>query len=124
MFRSLFSFLLIAVFILLATPLIAAHFENPVDLTIKVEDGSFNLKIKEVKFNNEDIKLDPPDMFKPRKLMQTKLQPGRYTLSWITEKTQIRWSEEPIKTHEKIIVLENGDSTVRINIKGESISMY
>ncbi len=105
-------------------PLFAAHFENPVDLTIKVEDGSFNIKIKELKFNGEEIKLEPSDMFKPRKIFHAKLQPGRYSLVWSTEKTQIRWSEDPTTMHEKILVLESGDTVVKINIKGDVITMY
>jgi hypothetical protein len=108
----------------IALPAFAAHFENPVELTIKVEDGSFNLKVKDLKFNGEEIKLDPSDMFKPRKIFQTKLQPGRYSLVWSTEKTQTRWSEEPTKLHEKTLVLESGDTLVKINIKGDVITMY
>ncbi len=102
----------------------AAHFENPVDVSLKIEDASFHLKIKDLKFNGEDIQLDPSDMFKPRKVMQFKLQPGRYALAWTTERSQTRWSETPIKHHEKIVVLEGGDSTVRISIKGDAITMY
>lgn len=94
------------------------------DLTLKIEDGSFNLKVRDFKFNGEEIHLDPPDMFKPRKILQLKLQPGRYSFSWTSEKKQVRWSEEPLKLHEKILVLENGDSVVKINIKGDVITMY
>lgn len=120
---KIFSFILI-LFALFCAPLIAAHFENPIDLTVKIEDGSFNLKIKDFNFNGEVINLDPSDMFKPRKVFQLRLQPGRYPFNWTTEKSQVRWSEEPQKFHEKIIVLEHGDSQIRINIKGDTITMY
>jgi hypothetical protein len=102
----------------------AAHFENLVDLTFKVEDASFCIKMKSLKFNDEEIKLDPSDMFRSRKVLQYKLPPGRYFLYWSTEQTSARWSDPPVKNHEKILVLESGDGIVRVNIKGDSISIY
>lgn len=103
----------------------AAHFENLVDLTVKVEDASFNLRIKNVKFNNQDIKLDDPDMLKPRKTAQYKLPPGRYMLNWSTEKGGAVWGNaSPITEHERIVVLESGDVSVKINIKGDTVSLY
>lgn len=101
-----------------------AHFENLIELTVKIEDASFTHKIKSVEFNNEEIQLDPTDMFKPRKILKYKLSPGRYVMRWTTEKTISKWSDEPIKNFEKIVVLENGDGIVRINLKGDAISMY
>ena len=102
----------------------AAHFENLVDLTIKVEDANYNLKVKSLRFNGLEIQLDPPDLFKPRKLLQYRLPPGRYALNWASEKTGGRWQEEGTKTHERILVLESGDQIVRISIKGDAISLY
>jgi hypothetical protein len=101
-----------------------AHFENLIELTIKVEDASYSHRVKTLHFNGEEIKLDPSDMFKPRKILQYKLPPGRYTLIWTTEKTPIRWSEDSIKRFEKILVLEHGDGVVKINLKGENVSLY
>lgn len=105
--------------------LLAAHFESLVDLTVKVEDASFNLRVKNVTFNNQEIKLDDPDMFKPRKTTQYKLSPGRYMLTWATEKGGAIWgTTSPITEHERIVVLESGDVSVKINIKGDAVSLY
>jgi hypothetical protein len=118
--------LLLWVTILLLFPLsgFGAHFENLIDLTIKVEDASFSHKIKALQFNEEEITLEASDMFKPRKILQYRLPPGRYMLNWSTEKTPVKWSEEATKNFEKIIVLEHGDGVVRVNVKGDVISMY
>lgn len=102
----------------------AAHFENLVELTIKVEDQSFNLKIKNVSFNGEQIKLDDPDNFKPRKLISYKLPPGRYMLNWSTEKGVQRWGSDSVAQHEKILVLESGDTSVKISVKGDVATFY
>ena len=122
----LLKLLKLCALILLIIPMIAfgAHFENLIDLTIKVEDGSFTIRVKSLQFNGEEIKLDPSDMFKPRKIMQYKLSPGRYILNWSTEKNPVKWTEESAKNFEKILVLEHGDGIVRVNIKGETITMY
>lgn len=123
MFKVVYHLALFIAF-LSAYPLFAAHFENLIDLTIKAEDASFNLKMRSLKFNGQEIELDAPDMFKPRKQIQFKLPPGRYILNWSTEKVPAKWEKEPIKEHEKILVLENGDGIVRVNIKGDFIQMY
>lgn len=102
----------------------AAHFEALVDLTIKVEDPSYNISVKSFKFNNQDVKLDAPDMFKPRKELKVVLPPGRYPISWVIEKNQGRWSDEKPKSIEKILVLESGDTVVKVNIKGETVTLY
>lgn len=105
--------------------LFSAHLENFIDVTIKVEDASFNLKVKNVSFDNHEIKLDDSDMFKPRKIFQQRLTPGRYILSWSTEKSgTLSANSSPTTNHEKIVVLESGDAQVRINIKGDSVSLY
>ena len=104
--------------------LTAAHFENLVDLTLKVEDAAYNLRIKSMRFNGLDIPLDASDLFKPRKIVQYKLPPGRYMLNWSTEKNGARWQEEAVKNHERILVLETGDHIVRIGIKGDDVSIY
>jgi hypothetical protein len=118
--------LLLWVMAMLLFPLsgFGAHFENLINLTIKIEDASYSHKIKTLEFNEEEITLDVSDMFKPRKILQQKLPPGRYLLNWSTEKTPVKWSEEATKTFEKIIVLEHGDGVVRVNVKGDAISMY
>jgi|GEM_PF-4523858 len=102
----------------------AAHFENLVDLTIKVEDPSYNVSVKSLKFNNQEVKLDEPDMFKPRKEMKVTLPPGRYPIVWVVEKGQGKWADEKPKSFEKILVLESGDQVVKVNIKGESVTLY
>lgn len=102
----------------------AAHFETNVQVTLKIEDQNYNLGVKSASFNGEEIKLDPPDMFKPRKEVQFKLPPGRYSLTWTTQKGGPKWAEEPPKVFEKILVLESGDSVVRVNIKGENVTLY
>ena len=126
MSRSIISFFLfINSAFLVPFSIFSAHFENLVDVTIKVEDASFNLRVKAVKFNNQEIKLDDPDMFKPRKIMQVKLTPGRYMLTWSTEKLgTLIGKTSPITEHERIVVLESGDASVKINIKGDSVSLY
>jgi len=122
--RSIFQLLMMGS-LLLPIYLFSAHFENLVDLTIKVEDASFNLRVKSVKFNNQEIKLDDPDMFKPRKIAQLRLTPGRYMLNWSTEKSgTLIGKTSPITEHERIVVLESGDITVKINIKGDTVSLY
>jgi hypothetical protein len=104
--------------------LTAAHLENKVDLHIKVEDGSYTLHVKEFRFNGEEIKLEDHDMFKPRKAVSYKLPPGRYYVNWSTEKGFGKWKEGDVKEHERIVVLESGDSVVRLSIKGENIAIY
>lgn len=107
------------------THLSAAHFEQIVELTLKVEDQAYNLKIKSVNFNGQEIPLENPnDMFKPRKEIRFKLPPGRYPLTWSTDKGGPKWAETPPKVHERILVLESGDSIVKINIKGDTVSLY
>lgn len=101
----------------------AAHFENLIDLSIKVEDASYNFRVTSLRFNGEAIPLDESDIFKPRKSLQYKLQPGRYMLNWTTEKSTVRWQDEPVKEHERILVLESGDHQVRISIKGDAVSL-
>lgn len=119
------SFFFKALFFIVAiSPLSAAHFENLVDLTIKVEDPSYNVSIKSMKFNNQEVKLDEPDMFKPRKELNLKLPPGHYPLVWIVEKGGGKWSDTKPTTIEKILVLESGDTVVKINIKGETVNLY
>ena len=118
-FSHLLTFFCVSIF-----ALNAAHFESHVQLTIKVEDLNYNLTVKSLKFNGEEIKLESPDMFKPRKEIQIKLTPGRYPLVWTTQKGNPKWSEDPPKTFEKILVLESGDTAVRINIKGENVTLY
>ena len=121
--RKLYPFFLI--FILLGCPYLkAAHFENIVELTVKVEDQNYNLRIKSVKFNGQEIKLDEPDMFKPRKEVVLHLPPGRYPLIWATEKGGPKWAEDGPKIHEKILVIESGDSTVKVSIKGDVVTLY
>lgn len=110
--------------LLLSSPLFAAHFENLIDVTIKAEDASFSLKMKSLKFNGEELVLEPSDLTKPRKLVQYKLPPGRYILNWSTEKVPAKWVADPVKEHERILVLENGDGLVRVNIRGDTIQMY
>lgn len=105
-------------------PLHAAHLENKIDLHLKIEDGSYTLHVKDVRFNGEEIILDPPDMFKPRKAIAYKLPPGRYHVNWTTEKGFGKWKEGQIKEHERIVVLESGDSSVKVGIKGETITLY
>lgn len=102
----------------------AAHFENMVDLTIKAEDAAYNLRIKSLRFNGLEVGLEESDLFKPRKVLQYKLQPGRYMLTWTTEKSGGRWQDDGIKTHERILVLESGDNVVRVGIKGDVIALY
>jgi len=111
-------------FCLFTFSLSAAHFENMVDLTIKVEDAAYNLRIKSLRFNGLEVTLGEPDFLKPRKVLQYKLQPGRYLLNWSTEKSGGHWQDQGIKTHERILVLESGDNLVRVGIKGETITMY
>ncbi len=107
-------------------PLAAAHFEHMIDLTITVEDVGFNLSVKSVKFNGQEIKLDAPDMFKPRKEAKYRLAPGRYILNWTTEKGGggPKWATEVPVDHERILVLESGDTSVKVNIRGDNISLY
>jgi len=114
------------VFIMVLNPMIGfgAHFENLIDLTIKVEDASYNNRVKSLQFNGEEVKLDASDMFKPRKILQYKLPPGRYMLNWTTEKSPTKWTEDAIKNFERILVLESGDGIVRVFVKGEGITMY
>jgi hypothetical protein len=95
-----------------------------VELIIKVEDASYSLKVVDVAFNNEAIPLEAANMFKPRAEKKYKLAPGRYMLVWRTEKGTGRWSDEPIINHERILVLESGDSVVRVNIKGDGVTLY
>lgn len=114
---------LLGLFLFLSASLSAAHFENLIDLFIKVEDAAYNFRVTALRFNGEEIPLDESDIFKPRKSLQYKLQPGRYMLNWTTEKSTVRWQDEPIKEHERILVLESGDHQVRISIKGDSISL-
>lgn len=116
--------LLMCSFLVLSHSLFSAHFENFVDVTIKVEDASYTIKIKSFKFNGEVIALDPSDNFKPRKLLLKRLSPGRYVIAWTAEKSSPRSAHEPPKEYERILVLESGDSTVRISVKGDTISMY
>lgn len=106
-----------------SSSLYAAHFENLIDLSIRVEDAAYNFRVKSLRFNGEEIPLDDSDIFKPRKSLQYKLQPGRYMLNWTTEKSTVRWQDEPIKEHERILVLESGDNQIRITIKGDAISL-
>ncbi|MCE5316022.1 MAG: hypothetical protein LLG04_01490 [Parachlamydia sp.] len=117
MLRLLFALLCIT------SALSAAHFENMIDLSIKVEDAAYNFRVKSLRFNGVEVPLDESDIFKPRKVMQYKLQPGRYMLNWTTEKSTVRWQDEPIKDHERILVLESGDNLIRITIKGDAISL-
>ena len=109
---------------LCCAPLAAAHFESLVELTLKIEDPSYNVTVKSLKFNNQDVKLDEPDMFKPRKEFKVVLPPGRYPIIWTVEKGQGRWADEKPKVIEKILVLESGDSVVKVNIKGETVNLY
>lgn len=102
----------------------AAHFENYIDVTLKVEDMSYNLVVKSVTFNGEEVPLDKADFFNPRKIVQYKLLPGKYMLTWKTQKGTGKWADEGIILHERILVLESGDTTVRVNIKGTSITLY
>ncbi len=115
---------LILAFCLLTLSLSAAHFENLVELTVKVEDAGYNLKIKSLRFNGLEVPLEEPDLFKPRKVLQYQLQPGRYLLNWSTEKSSGHWQEQGVKVHERILVLESGDNLVRVGIKGDTIVMY
>lgn len=114
----------IGILLLLTTTATAAHFENPVDLTIKIEDPNMYTRVKEVKFDGNEIKLDESDMFKPRKVYTQKLIPGRYHLTWSTEKSNPKWGEQAVTDFQKIVVIEGGDSVIRINIRGETISLY
>lgn len=116
--------LLLSMFFLFSATLSAAHFESLVDLTVKVEDAAYNFRIKSLRFNGLDIPLDESDIFKPRKVLQYRLQPGRYLLNWTTEKSGGRWQDEPVKTHERILVLESGDNQVRVAIKGDAVTLY
>lgn len=119
------KFLILAWGLLFPLFLFSAHFENLIDLTIKVEDASFNHRVKSISFNNQEIKLDDPDMFKPRKISQHHLSPGRYMLTWTTEKSgTLIANASPLTKHEKIVVLESGDVSVKINIKGDTVSLY
>jgi hypothetical protein len=102
----------------------AAHIETLIDLTIKAEDASYYHRIKSLRFNGLEITLDAPDMFKPRKTVDYKLPPGRYMLNWSTEKSGGRWQEEGNKSFERILVLESGDTAVRVAIKGDTITLY
>jgi hypothetical protein len=120
--------ILIGVLALLAnnlglTPLSAAHFESPVAVTIKVEDMSYQLRVKALSFNGEEIALDEPDFFRPRKVVCYKLQPGKYVLNWTSQKGGGKWADKENK-HERILVIEGGDTEVRIHIKGDSITLY
>jgi hypothetical protein len=108
-----------------ASSALGAHFENMVELTIKIEDASFNHKVRSFKFNDEEIKLDDPEMFKPRKIFTSRLRPGRYMLSWSTVKGGAVWNNNsPVTEHERILVLEGEDIAIKINIKGDSITLY
>ena len=122
MLTRFFSILLF--FLFAAEAVHAAHFENLIDLTIKLEDPSYNVSIKSFKFNNQEIQLDEPDMFKPRKVLNLKLPPGRYPLIWVVEKGGGRWSDQKPAVIDKILVLESGDTVVKINIKGETVNLY
>ena len=119
-----FRLLFLGFTLLLFTMVEGAHFEQMVDLTIKVEDAGYSLKVKALRFNGLEVALDEPDLFKPRKVLQYKLPPGRYMLNWSTEKSSAQWHEDGTKAHESILVLESGDSLVRVGIKGDAISMY
>jgi hypothetical protein len=103
----------------------SAHFENLIDLTLKIEDANFNLRMKSVTFNGDALKLNDTNILKPRKEEHFRLPPGRYMLLWSTEKAVARFAQEPlIKNHERILVLEHGDTSIRINIRGDDISLY
>lgn len=116
--------LFLLLFLFTTTTLSAAHFENLVTLTIKVEDPNMYTRIRSVKFDGDDIALDESDMFKPRKVYTTKLIPGRYMLYWSTEKSNPKWGEQAIVEHEKVLVVERGDSTLRIGIKGDAVTLF
>lgn len=111
-------------FLFFVMPLSAAHFENLVTLTIKVEDANMYTRVKSLKFEGVEIPLDESDMFKPRKVHTTKLVPGRYMLYWSTEKSNAKWGEAPVVEHEKVLVVESGDVTLKINIKGDAVSLF
>ncbi len=118
---------ILAVIIAIASPiyLSSAHFENFIELTIKIEDLNFKLKVSNVKFNGEEIPLDEPHPFKPRKVATFKLPPGRYTLTWTTERISFKLpNESPTTDHSRILVLEGGDTVVHVSIKGEAINLY
>ncbi len=103
----------------------AAHFENLVDLTIKIEDVNLKIKITNLNFNGEEVKLDEPDLFKPRKIARYRLPPGRYMLNWTTEKAGTKFANEsPSENHERILVLERGDITINVTIKGNAINLF
>lgn len=115
----------IFIFMLLFTTVArAAHFETLVEVTLKIEDPNMYTRVKNVKFDGNDIILDDPDMFKPRKLLTQKLTPGRYMINWSTEKSNPKWSEQPVINNERILVIEGGDTAVKINIRGDIISLY
>lgn len=108
------------------SPIAAAHLEQMVDLTVTIEDVGFNLSVKNVKFDGQELKLESPDMFRPRKEAKYRLAPGRYMINWSTEKGGggPRWASEVPRVHERILVLESGDTTVKVNIRGDTISLY
>ncbi len=121
-----FFFNLIYLFLAL-TPLkiTGAHFENLVNLTVKIEDANFNLKIKNAKFNGQELRLEESEFSKPRSVTAYKLPPGRYIVQWSTHKPAMRFANEPaFIEHERILVLENGDTIVRISIKGDTIAIF
>lgn len=103
----------------------SAHIEKLIDLTIKVEDPSFNVTVKDVSFDGQEIPLDAPNhLNKLRKATSYRLLPGRYVINWTTEKTSMKRLDEKPQQHERILVLESGDATVRVCIKGDILSLY
>src|ERR1700733_1715425 len=116
-----FTLLLSCIFI--PTYMHTAHLESLVEINFRIEDVNFKSQIKNVSFNGEEIELDDSDYFKPRKITNYRLPPGRYMLQWNTEKVGVKLATDPPnKIHERIVAIESGDKEVRILIKGDNIS--
>jgi hypothetical protein len=115
----IFAFFLVFPFFSLS----GVYLQNPVEVNLEAED-TIGIKLCSLKVGDQDIPLERANIFSPRKKIKFSFYPGNYFVSWSTIKEASKGSSGAPTENVRLIVIERGDSIIRIKISGNEISIY
>lgn len=78
-------------------------------------------QIQSVTFNNNNIPLQPRDIYGNRGKASFQVPPGKYTLHWVVQKSENTWPRNVI--NEETVTVDPRDLWLQIEIVGNVVSI-
>ena len=92
-----------------------------VEVLVRDSPQANGLQIKSVNFNDQNIPLQPRDIYGNRGTGSFQVPPGKYKLHWIVQRDKLNWPRE--LTREEEVTIDSRDLWLQIEIVGDEASI-